>query len=120
VQWRVGVTKKERSRPQKLLLTLALAVDARSAAKKDDLALTIDYFALAQRVRQWGEPRTWNLIETVAAELADLVLAEFKPAAVEVEVKKFVLPDTACVSVKITRRPWRARARVFPDSLRGR
>jgi FolB domain-containing protein len=103
VSWRLGVTDKEQSRPQKILLTIGLELDTASAGKKDDLALTIDYHAVAERVRQWGRERRWKLIESVAEELAKLVLAEFKPAAVEVEVKKFILPDAAHVSVKIKR-----------------
>ncbi len=104
VEWRVGVTEEERSRPQRLLLTIGLEWDTAPAARKDDLALTIDYFALAQRARQWGATRSWKLIETVAEELAQIVLTEFHPEAVEVEVKKFVLPDTAHVSALIARR----------------
>jgi dihydroneopterin aldolase len=44
------------------------------------------------------------LIESVAAEVAGTVLREFGGAAVAVEVKKFVLPQAAYVSVRVARR----------------
>lgn len=103
VRWRVGVTDEERSHPQQLLLTLELSLDLAPAARADNLAQTIDYFALSERVRQWGEGQTWRLIETVAAALAQLVLTEFKPASVLVEIKKFVVPGSDYVSVKLKR-----------------
>jgi len=36
---------------------------------------TIDYFAVAQRFAQYGEGRSWKLIEKLATEMADDVLA---------------------------------------------
>jgi dihydroneopterin aldolase len=43
------------------------------------------------------------LIEALAAEIADLVLAEFKPDRVRVEVKKFPIPEARLVAVSLTR-----------------
>jgi dihydroneopterin aldolase len=39
------------------------------------------------------------LIEKLAADLADMILREFKPKTVTVEVKKFVIPEARHVSV---------------------
>jgi dihydroneopterin aldolase len=103
VTWRVGVTEEERAEPQVLLLTIEMEVDFAAAAKTDDLAQTIDYFAVSERIRQWGENKSWKLIERVARDVAELVLADFRPVQAAVEVKKFVLPETAYVSAKVNR-----------------
>jgi hypothetical protein len=60
----------------------------------DDLEKTIDYALLSRRRLGFGAGRDWKLIETLAVELAAMILREFRPEQVAVEVKKFVLPET--------------------------
>jgi 7,8-dihydroneopterin aldolase/epimerase/oxygenase len=103
VFYRVGVPDDERREAQRLLLTVEMEQDFTAAAEADDLNRTIDYFAVSQRLLKLGEGREWKLIEKLAVEIADLVLTEFKPARATVEVKKFVLPETQYVSVRVTR-----------------
>jgi len=103
VHFQVGVSDAERSCPQRLLLTLELAGDFSAAAVSDDLGQALDYDALVRRLLAWGEGRSWRLLEALAAEVARLVLAEFKPAWVTVEIKKFALPQAAYVAVRLTR-----------------
>lgn len=99
----VGVPEEERARPQRLLLSLTLFHDFQAAAATDDIRQTVDYYALTRRLLRLGEGRSWRLIETLAVDIAELVLREYRPAAVEVEVKKFILPETRWVSVKVRR-----------------
>ena len=44
------------------------------------------------------------MIEKLAADIAALVLSDFGAEAVSVEVKKFIIPETRHVSVRMTRR----------------
>jgi len=99
----VGVTGAERSRPQRLLLTVELFADLGAAAATDDLRRTIDYYAVSQRLLRFGDGRSWQLIESLASEIAAWLLAEFKPAKVSVEVKKFIIPEARYVSVRLER-----------------
>jgi len=99
----VGVPDAERAQPQRLLLTVELELDSSAAAKSDAIADTIDYFAVTQRLLSFGEGREWKLIEKLAADIADAILAEFKPQSVAVEVKKFVIPQARHVSVSVRR-----------------
>jgi len=99
----VGVTDEERASPQRLLLTVDMEFDFASAAMSDYLTQTIDYFAVAQRLLKCGEGRSWKLIEKLANDAADLILAEFQPRAVTVEVKKFCIPQARYVSVSLTK-----------------
>lgn len=103
VHYHVGVPDQERAQAQRLLLTVELAYDFTIAAVHDDLRGTIDYHAVAQRLLGLGEGREWNLIESLAVEIADLILREFQPRAVAVEVKKFIIPQARYVSVHVER-----------------
>jgi dihydroneopterin aldolase len=103
VFYRVGVPDAERAQPQRLLLTVELESDFSAAAKTDGIADTIDYFAVTQRLLKFGAGREWKLIEKLAADIADTVLAEFKPLSVSVVVKKFIIPEARHVSVTFVR-----------------
>lgn len=104
VFYRVGVPDEERAQPQRLLLTVEMETDFSIATKNDSIADTIDYFAVTQQLLRFGENREWRLIEKLASDVADLVLAEFRPDVVRVEVKKFVLPQTKHVAVCLVKR----------------
>jgi dihydroneopterin aldolase len=104
VFYRVGVPDEERSKPQRLLLTVEMDCDFSKAAKTDGIGDTIDYFAVSWRLLKFGDGRSWKLIEKLAADIANLILAEFKPQSVTVEVKKFPIPEARCVSVVVTRK----------------
>jgi FolB domain-containing protein len=101
VCFHVGVPDGERSQPQRLLICLEMAHDFSAAAKSDDLEGTIDYYAVSKRVIEMGKQREWRLIEALASDVADMILKEFKPESVAVEVKKMILPETRYVSVKV-------------------
>ena len=104
VFYRVGVPDAERAQPQRLLLTVEMETDFSAAAKSDAIADTIDYFAVTQRLLKFGDGREWKLIEKLAADIADAVLAEFKPQTVAIEVKKFIIPQARHVSVAIAKK----------------
>ena len=103
VYYRVGVTEEERVKPQRLLLSVEMEADLGPAAASDDLAQTIDYAAVAQRLVRFGQGRQWALIEKLAAEVAALILEEFRPETVRVEVRKFIVPGTRHVAVSVSR-----------------
>lgn len=102
--YRVGVPDQERAKPQRLLVTVDMDFDFSAAAKTDSISDTIDYFAVSQRLLKFGSGREWKLIEKLAADLADMILAEFKPQSVTVELKKFPIPQARQVAVKFTKK----------------
>jgi 7,8-dihydroneopterin aldolase/epimerase/oxygenase len=103
VHYRVGVPEAERQQPQRLLISVEMGHDFSRAIASDDLAQTIDYHAVAQRILRFGDDCQWKLIETVAADLARMVLDETRASQVTVEVKKFIIPQARHVAVKVTR-----------------
>ena len=103
VFYQVGVTEQERAQPQRLLVTVEINHDCTTAAARDNLAETIDYFAVSQRLLRFGDGCHWELIETLASEIAAMIIDEFGPRTVMIEVKKFVIPQARYVSVRLTR-----------------
>jgi FolB domain-containing protein len=103
VFYQVGVTEEERAKPQRLLISVELEHDFTSAISRDNLAETLDYFTISQRLLRFGEGCHWQLIETLAADIAAMLQDEFQAKTVSVEVKKFVIPQAAHVSVALTR-----------------
>jgi dihydroneopterin aldolase len=100
----VGVPDEERARPQRLLLTVEMEFDFSAAMQTDSIADTVDYFAVSQRLLNFGDGRSWRLIEKLAADICDMILTEFKPQSVTVEVKKFPIQQARHVSVSLTKR----------------
>ncbi len=88
VRGRHGVFDHERRDGQDFLVDITVWIDLAAAAASDDLVDTYDYGVLAARAAEIvaGKPR--NLIETVAAEIADDVMGDARVHAVEVIVHK--------------------------------
>jgi 7,8-dihydroneopterin aldolase/epimerase/oxygenase len=103
VFYRVGISDEERAKPQRLLLTLDIKFDFSSAALSGRIGRTIDYYEVSQRLLRLGETRSWRLIESVATDVADKIITEFRPENVTVEVKKFSVPEARYVSVSLTK-----------------
>ena len=103
VFFHVGVPEEERAKPQRLLVSIEATHDIALAVEKDDVRWSIDYAAVCERLNRFAEGRRWRLIETLAVEIAELLLREFGAASASVEIKKFVLPQTRFVGVRVTR-----------------
>jgi len=103
VFYSVGITDEERSKPQRLLITVDMAYDFSTAAISDRIEKTINYWKVAQDLLKFGEGRSWKLLERLTSNLADFVLNEYRPQAVMVEVKKFPIPQAKYVSVSMTK-----------------
>ena len=100
----IGVSDEERAQRQRLLVTLDLRVESIVlAAASDDVSLTVNYFTVAQRVKALAAEQSRNLLETLAEEIAEDLLETFPLEKIEIEIKKFILPDARYVSVKIKR-----------------
>jgi dihydroneopterin aldolase len=88
----IGIYAWERETNQTVVLDLELAVDIRAAAASEDIQCTVSYQAVAERLTCFIESSEFLLIETMAEQVAQLVLDEFpidrirlklgKPAAI--------------------------------------
>jgi len=103
VFYQVGVTDEERAKPQRLLITVEMDLDFSTAALSDRLEKTINYFDVAQELLKFGNNRNWKLLEKLTANVADFIMARFKPENVTVEIKTFSIPQARYVSVALAR-----------------
>jgi dihydroneopterin aldolase len=92
----IGVPDEERAGSQILEADVVMRVSSRFEAMQDDLTA-------AARLQQIAAEKPRCLIETLAAELADCVLKEFKAAGVSIDLRKRILPDTDHVAVRVMR-----------------
>jgi len=99
----IGVTEAERAQPQRLLVTVELERDLTEAGRVDAESVTARYDLVADLIREVVTQKPRKLIETVAADIAHAVLGRQFAGAVTVEVKKFSIPRSRSVSVRIRR-----------------
>jgi dihydroneopterin aldolase len=99
----IGVPDDERAHPQRLTASLVLEPLRDFRALDDRLENTVDYFQVGEDVKALTLARPRRLIETLAEEIAAELLARFPLRSVEIELRKYILPDTAFVAVQIRR-----------------
>jgi dihydroneopterin aldolase len=106
VRGRHGVYDFERAQGQDLVVDVVLELDLGPAARTDDVADTIHYGELAERLVAIVSGEPVNLIETLAERLAEACLADGRVDAATVTVHKPQAPiphDFADVAVTVTR-----------------
>ena len=106
---RVGVPDLERAEPQRLTVSMTLQPRCSFGDLGDDLSRTIDYAAVCEDLRRFVAGRQDKLIETLAHEMAEHLLRRFRLSRVELELRKFVLPETRYVAVRVVRQSVAAR-----------
>ncbi|MEI8235217.1 MAG: dihydroneopterin aldolase [Verrucomicrobiota bacterium] len=103
IRARIGVPEAERDAPQRLTVTLTLEPLQDFRALDDRIEATVDYAAICEAVRALAAARPRRLVETLAEEIAAALLARYPLQRAEVEVRKFILPETDYVAIRITR-----------------
>ncbi|MCU1602815.1 MAG: dihydroneopterin aldolase [Frankiales bacterium] len=83
-----GVLPSERAEGQDFVVDAVLSVDTREAAASDALDDTVDYGALAARLAAVVAGEPVDLIETLAARLADECLSDSRVISVRLTVHK--------------------------------
>lgn len=84
----IGVYDWERSIRQKLVFDLEMASDNRKPAASDDVADTLDYDRISRRIADFAGKSEYQLIETLAERVAELVLQEFNVSSLKLTVHK--------------------------------
>ncbi len=99
----IGAFAEERATAQTLRLSLVMQPTRDFSHLADRLKNTVDYADVATAAKALALSHPRLLVETLAEELAAMLLARFALAAVEVELRKYILPDTEFVAVRIRR-----------------
>ena len=73
----IGVFDWEREIKQEVVIDLEMGTDIRRAAETDALEDTLDYKSVAKRIIGFVEASEFQLVETLAERVADIILNEF-------------------------------------------
>lgn len=73
----IGIYDWERRTRQRLLLDIEIGVDIRAAAATDNIEDTLNYKAVAKRVIAFVSDSRFHLVETLAENVAGMILNEF-------------------------------------------
>lgn len=84
----VGIWEWERRIRQRVSIDLEMGGDIRRAAAADSIEATLNYKAVAKRVQQFVAESSYQLVETLAQKIAELILTEFEVPWVRVRVSK--------------------------------
>lgn len=84
----IGVFDWERRVRQTVILDLDMAADIQRAAASDDLGNTLNYKAVAKRLIEFVGHSEFQLVETLAERVAELVLKEFAVPWLRLRVNK--------------------------------
>lgn len=87
VEAHVGIYPRERAAPQTLEISLTFGVPD-EAARDDDIAKTIDYAVVIERVRKELAERHFNLLETLGEYVIALMLDEFHAPWIKISIAK--------------------------------
>ena len=100
----IGIWEWERRVKQTIILDLDMAADIRRAAATDRIDDTLNYKAVAKRLIDFVGGSQFQLVETLAEKVAEILLTEFKLKWVRVRVnKKGAVRDAGDVGIVIER-----------------
>lgn len=83
-----GVMPEEKALGQKFIIDADLYCDLRRAGESDRVEDTISYAEVYQRIKTVVTEECYDLLEMLAARIAEQVLQEFPCQAIRVEVHK--------------------------------
>jgi 7,8-dihydroneopterin aldolase/epimerase/oxygenase len=84
----VGIWDWERRVKQKIVLDLEMAADVRRAATSDSIEDTLDYKNVAKRLLGFVGESQYQLVETLAERVAEIIVTEFGVPWVRVRLNK--------------------------------
>lgn len=84
----IGIYPWERQIKQTVILNLEMAVDIRRAANTDHIDDTLNYKAIAKRLIDFVSHSEFQLLETLADRITEIVLTEFSVPWVRLQLSK--------------------------------
>lgn len=112
----IGIYDWERKIKQTISLDIELPTDVRRAARTDSIADTLDYKTMTKRVLAYVDASQFQLVETLAEGLAQLILRDFDVDWVRLSINKLgAIRGSRDVGVMIER----TRADIDPAATPG-
>ncbi len=103
---RIGVSERERSSPQVVVIDVEIQADLGRAGKSDDLAHTIDYSSVVSAIAELVQSSESKLLEHLAEQIAERIRSLEDAGGIVVEVRKQSPPvayDVDALAVRIER-----------------
>jgi len=100
----IGIYPEERREKQDIVINVEMHCDLRKAGRSDDLNDTVNYKAVKKSILKLVEESGFQLIESLAENIADIALADDKIQQVVVTIDKpAALRFAKSSAVEITR-----------------
>ena len=100
----IGIWDWEKRNPQTISIDLEMQIDTKKASQSDSIEDALDYKAVSKRVKQFIQASQFNLIETLAENVAKIILEEFDVQWLKLRISKpFAIRDSRNVGVSIER-----------------
>lgn len=84
----IGIFDWERKIRQTVSLDVEMATDIAKAATSDSIEDTLDYKAVAKRLIAFIEASEFQLVETLAEKVCEIILSEFSVPWVKLQLSK--------------------------------
>ena len=101
----IGVNPRERVAAQPVVMDLSFPGDFAAAARKDDLARTVNYSEVARAAREFARAGKYRLLETLARRLGTHLCERFGLPSVSLRILKpraIAQAGGAAVSLTVT------------------
>lgn len=100
----IGVYEWEKQQTQTVVVDVEMAWDTQAAAKSDDLSMALDYKAVVDAIEALANAQAFELVETLADRIAQLLEREFNVGGCRVSVSKpDAIANAEAVGVRICR-----------------
>jgi FolB domain-containing protein len=84
----IGVNDWEREKPQEILINIVIFADLRKAGVSDNIDDSVNYRTVSKKLQERAESAERLTVEALAADLAEICLAEPGVVRVRVRVEK--------------------------------
>ena len=74
----IGIYDWERRMKQTIIIDLEMGTDIRKAANSDNIEDTLSYKTVAKRLMSYVGDSEFELVETLAEKIAEIIMTEFK------------------------------------------
>ena len=88
IETTVGIWEWEKRIKQQVIIDIEMSANIKKAAATDQIEDTLNYKAVAKSVRKLVEESSFQLVETMAEKISELVIGEHNVSWVRVKVNK--------------------------------
>jgi 7,8-dihydroneopterin aldolase/epimerase/oxygenase len=100
---KVGITEEERVKKQNVIFDIEIFCDLNRAGSTDDVDQTIDYYATKDNIAAMVTKGEFKLLESLAENVASIVLKKIQVSSVSVAVKKEKYSQNPVLGIEISR-----------------